>query len=96
MAYVSANLNLMAGGFAGGPRMWDYYAGADAQATVRVANYLSDGFKKGMRSGDWVMVRYASGAGSIHICNQSVAGAIGGSDTVDITDGLAVASTDTD
>lgn len=96
MAYVSANLNLVSGGFAGGPRLWHYAAGADANTAVRVANYFSDGFKKGMRAGDIVFSVTSAFALSIHVVNQAVAGAIGANDTVDLTDGTNVAATDTD
>ena len=96
MAYVSANLNLVSGGFAGGPRLWHYAAGADASTAVRVANYFSDGYKNGMRAGDIVFSVKSDFALSIHVCNSASAGAIGASDTVDLTDGTVVANTDTD
>ena len=96
MAYVTANLNLVAGGAFGGPRLWYYAAGGDANTAVRVANYFSDGYKKGMRTGDIVFSVTSAFALSIHVVNQATAGAIGASDTVDVTDGTNIAATDTD
>ena len=96
MAYNSANLNLMAGGFAGGPRLWHYNAGGDASTVVRVAGFFTDGYKKGMRAGDILYSVTSSFALSIHVVNASTLGALGANDTVDITDGTVIAATDTD
>lgn len=91
MAYVSANLNLIVSSMGDGmPSIWTYKALADAQTAVRVNNFFSDGLAKGCRSGDIVLVTYTSGAASIHAFNSV------SSSSVDLTDGLAVASTDTD
>lgn len=91
MAYVPANLSLMVQTPGATRKWWSYQAGGDAQTAVRVNGYFSDGFNKGMRTGDIVFVDYTSGAGSIHVVNQATA-ALG----VDVTDGQAIASTDTD
>lgn len=96
MAYVSANLNILMQTPGGTFRLWHYLAVADAQATMRVANYFSDGFRRGMRSGDVILAILASGAGAIFVCNSSVSGAPAATDTVDCNDGVAIAVTDTD
>lgn len=97
MAYISANLNLVAGTLGGGGvRLFTYAAGADAQATMRVANYFSDGYRKGLRVGDFIFASLTSGAGAVFIVNQSVSGAPAATDTVDVNDGNAIAVTDTD
>lgn len=90
MAYVSAKLNLMVAAPGGLTRWWSYLAGADAQAAVRVANYFSDAYAKGARTGDLIFVTYDSGAGSVHVVNSATSAAF------DVTDGQAIAATDTD
>jgi hypothetical protein len=96
MAYVPANLNILMGTLGGSFRLWHYAAGADAQTTIRVANYFSDGYRRGMRSGDVILAILTSGAGAIFVCNSSASGAPAATDTVDVNDGLAIAVTDTD
>lgn len=97
MAYVPANLNLLAGSLGGGGgKLWYYAAGADAQATMRVANFFSDGYRRGMRSGDVILAILATGAGAIFVCNSSASGAPAATDTVDVNDGVAIAVTDSD
>jgi hypothetical protein len=96
MAYVPANLNILIGTVGGTFRLWHYAAGADAQATMRVANYFSDGYRRGMRSGDVILAILTTGAGAIFVCNSSVSGAPAATDTVDVNDGVAIAVTDTD
>ena len=90
MAYVSANFNLMAETPGGTRRWWSYDALADAQAAIRVANFFSDAHAKGAKAGDLVFVTYGSFAGSIHVFNAVGVGAN------DLTDGQAIAATDTD
>jgi hypothetical protein len=90
MAYNSANFNMMAETPGGTRRWWSYDAGADAQAAIRVANFFSDAHLKGAKAGDLLLVTYASFAGSIHVFNSV------GASANDLTDGLAVAATDTD
>lgn len=96
MAYNSANLGLLMGNLGGGVRYWDYNALADTQAAVRVSGFMTDGAKRGMVAGDLVFVRYTSRAASIHVVVTATRGAAGANDTVDITDGQAVAATNTD
>jgi hypothetical protein len=90
MAYVSANLNLMAETVGGTHRWWSYIAGADAQTAIRVNNFFSDGFAKGCKQGDLVIATYASGAMSIHQIAVATAA------SVNMTDGLAVSGVNTD
>lgn len=89
MAYVPDNFNLLVQSISG-PKLWHYRALADAQLVIRVANFFTDAHLKGVSAGDLVMVSYGSFAGSIHAFNSVGAGAN------DLTDGLAVLSTDTD
>ena len=91
MAYVTANLNILCALPGGTFRLWHYKAVTDAQATMRVANYFSDAYAKGMRSGDVILAILDSGAGAIFVCNSASAPA-----TVDVNDGVAIAVTDSD
>lgn len=77
-----------------GPRTWIYDAQADAQAAIRVANFFTDAHKLGVKAKDLVLVQYDSFAASIHTFNSVKAA--DGTGTTDLTDGLAVANTDTD
>lgn len=38
------------------PRIWSYLSTADALTTVTASSYFSDGYNRGMRPGDVVMV----------------------------------------
>ncbi|MER9410309.1 hypothetical protein [Mesorhizobium sp. M0589] len=74
-----------------GFRFWKYES-ADAATAVRVNGYFTNGFKLGMRANDIVIVTATgTNATTIHTVNQATA-ALG----VDLTDGLAVGTTDTD
>lgn len=62
MAYVPDNLALADTQVSGyQPRVWRYTTAADADATIVGAGYFSDGFTKGMRSGDLVDVIATTG-----------------------------------
>lgn len=61
MAYVSANLNLLASGMGDGPSLWTYISTADVHGTVEGASFFSDGVAKGMKLGDLVDVVYTTG-----------------------------------
>ncbi len=91
MAYTSATLSLVSNGPNNGiGKLW-YYSSADATTAIRVANYFSDGFARGIRAGDIILhVNSSTFAGQIFICNSATASAC------DVTDGLAIAATDTD
>jgi hypothetical protein len=93
MAYDTTQFNLLVQSIAG-PKLWHYKAGADAQAAIRVNNFFSDAHKKGVAAGDLLIVTYDSFAGSIH--NFNAVKAADGTGNNDLTDGLAVAATDTD
>jgi hypothetical protein len=56
MAYVTANLNLMAAAMGGGNSIW-LYNGTDSHGTVEGADFFSDGAAKGMKVGDCVIVQ---------------------------------------
>lgn len=51
MAYVPANLQLLKGTGPNGTQLWTL-KGIDAIATVRAANFISDGAARGFRIGD--------------------------------------------
>jgi hypothetical protein len=54
MAYVSAQLNQVAGGVAGAPSIWILY-GTDVHTDADAADFISDGVTKGLRTGDIVI-----------------------------------------
>lgn len=54
MAYVSAQLNLLALGVGGSPSLWTMY-GTDIHTDVDAADWISDGAAKGMKVGDHVI-----------------------------------------
>ncbi len=54
MAYVSDNLNKVAGGF-NGQELWTY-KGVDIHTDVDAADFFSDGYAKGMKVDDIVIV----------------------------------------
>lgn len=70
-----------------------FYSSADALSVVRVSGYFSNGYDLGMRAGDIIFIvdNDASPiALSVSVVNAASASA------VDIADGTALASTDTD
>lgn len=102
MAYDSSGFRLLTDALSGaqGPKQWVLDT-TDAIATVNTSNYVSDGYKKGARQGDLVIVRTKAslpgGATSaVHHCwvIDEATGADGMG--IDLTDGLAVTATDTD
>lgn len=102
MAYVSSGFKLMLGGLSGAGQcqMW-LLDSTDAIATVNTSNYVSDGFNKGARQGDFVIVRTRTTTldGAITAVNLCwVIDEATGSDAlgIDLTDGLAVTATDSD
>ncbi|ESY02285.1 hypothetical protein X755_01155 [Mesorhizobium sp. LNJC405B00] len=74
-----------------GFRLWKYES-VDAASLVRVSGYFTNGWQLGMRVNDIVFVTDtdSSNATTIHTVNLASATA------VDLTDGLAVGTTDTD
>jgi hypothetical protein len=62
MAYVADNLALMLNPIGGGlKKIWLYQTTSDADATIVGSGYFSDGYTKGMRSGDVVFAIATTG-----------------------------------
>ena len=75
-----------------GGRIW-WYSSTDNLAAVRVAGYFTNGYDLGMRAGDIIFILDNDAspiALSVSVVNAATASA------VDIADGTALASTDTD
>lgn len=93
MAYTPSTLNLITDGGINGRNgsLWTYFT-TDAPATIDTANYISDGANRGMQVGDIVFaVNSSTYATQIMIVAAVTAG--GGAN---LTDGLAIAATNTD
>jgi len=82
---------LISQGIVGG-RIW-YYESADAIATVNTASYISNGYTLGMRVGDTLIVRDTA-TPTTSLCTVITATASTGA--VDISDGTAIAQTNSD
>lgn len=91
MAYSTSNPPALVMQSIAGPRIWKYDS-ADAATALRVAGYFSNGWKLGMRLND-VVIATQTGNSAVTIHTVNSASATGG---VDVTDGLAVGTTDTD
>jgi hypothetical protein len=91
MAYSTSNPPVLITQGIVGFRIWKYES-VDAATLVRVSGYFTNGWKLGMRVNDIVFVTDtdSSNATTIHTVNAASATA------VDLTDGLAVGTTDTD
>ncbi|SCW39076.1 hypothetical protein SAMN02927900_01294 [Rhizobium mongolense subsp. loessense] len=102
MAYDTSGFKLLLGGLSGAGNMNTWLLDSvDAIATVNTSNYVSDGYKKGARQGDIVIVRTRTTtlSGPVTAVNYCwVIDEATGTDTlgIDLTDGLAVTPTDTD
>jgi len=97
MAYATTNPPFCLGqGIGGGRKLW-FYTTTDAMTDVRVSGYFTNGYSLGMRAGDiicvidndaspisasWAIINAASKSGS--------------TETVDISDGVAITATDSD
>jgi hypothetical protein len=68
MAYVPANLSKVAGGV-GGPAIW-YLTGTDVHTDVDAADFISDGYDKGMKVGD--ILHYVKSTATIGATTHSV------------------------
>lgn len=91
MAYAVANPPaLIASAVGGMARLW-YYKSVDAIATVNTANYFTNGGTLGMKVGDIVLIIDTTNT-LVHIAFVNATG----NGTTDVTDGLAVTSTDGD
>ncbi|OWK18314.1 hypothetical protein AJ88_03805 [Mesorhizobium amorphae CCBAU 01583] len=91
MAYSTSNPPVLITQGIAGFRIWKYES-VDAATLVRVSGYFTNGWQLGMRVNDIVFVTDtdSSNATTIHTVNLASAAA------VDLTDGLAVGTTDTD
>ena len=61
MAYTTATFNIVVPGIGASPTIWTYTNAADAIGTVVADGYFSDGADKGLKAGDWVLVKSTSG-----------------------------------
>lgn len=93
MAYSTSNPpHLLSQLIAGGKKLW-LYASTDAATAVRVSGYFTDGYERGMRAGDILMMVDTDAspiAAQIMIVTSAVPG------TVDMSDGVAITATDSD
>jgi len=89
MAFNAANLHLVGGG--SGQRLW-LYSSTDAATVIRVADYFIDAIEM-LNVNDVLIV--ASATGGTPVVAHMYVNANDGS-TVDVVDGVAVTSTDTD
>lgn len=92
MAYATTNPPVLISQGIAGFRLWKYES-VDAATLVRVNGYFTNGWQLGMRANDIVFVTDTdtSNTTTIHTVNQASAAS-----GVDLTDGLAVGTTDTD
>ncbi|RWF71870.1 hypothetical protein [Mesorhizobium sp.] len=91
MAYSTSNPPVLITQGIAGFRIWKYES-VDAATLVRVSGYFTNGWQLGMRANDIVFVTDtdSSNGTTIHTVNSA------SSSGVDLTDGLAVGTTDTD
>ena len=93
MAYSTLNPPaLIAQGIGETLRLW-VLKGTDAVTAVRVSNYISDGFKRGLRKGDlllYVKTDASPITSQMMIVNEST------TTVCDLSDGTAITATDTD
>lgn len=94
MAYSTSNPpRLVSQGIGtSGAKAWRYDS-TDPATSVRVAGYFTNGYDLGMRAGDTLTVVDTDTSYTTTIHTVNAASATGG---VDITDGLAVGTTDSD
>jgi hypothetical protein len=92
MAYSNTGLRLITQGVGGGGRQW-YYESADPIATVNTAGYFADGYRFGMRVGDTVTVRDTA-TPTTSLCTVMSANPV--TFVADVSDGTAIAQTNTD
>jgi hypothetical protein len=93
MSYNTSNPpRLINSDLAGGTQVWAYRS-TDAAATVRVANYFTNGGSLGMRVGDLVYVTDTDASPVITTLHQVSAT---GDGTTDINDATTITQTDSD
>ena len=62
---IGGNTNVAgSSNFAARTRLWSYLSTADALTTVTASSYFSDGYNRGMRPGDVVMITNSTSSGS--------------------------------
>ncbi|MDM9629539.1 hypothetical protein QTL95_27010 [Rhizobium sp. S152] len=102
MAYDTNGFKLLTDGLSGSSTMKTWLLDSvDAIASVNNSNYVADGYRKGARQGDIVIVRTRTTtiSGPVTAINYCwVIDEATGTDGqgIDLTDGLAVTATDTD
>ena len=93
MAYSTSNPpNLVSQAPAGGRKQW-VYSSTDAVTDVRVSGYFTDGYLRGMRAGDTVLVLDNDASpitGSLCWVTSAT------SNAVDLSDGTTITGTDSD
>lgn len=97
MAYsTSAPPMLLAQTIGGTTRLWVYRT-EDAATAVRVSGYFTNGYSLGMRAGD-LLLAIDTNASPISqqwmVVNESSKS--GSTETVDVSDGVAITATDSD
>lgn len=97
MAYETSNPPfLIAKGVGSGRGVW-MYVDADAITSVRVSGYFTNGYSLGMRAKDIILVVDEDASPiSAQICIVNAASKSGSTETVDISDGVAITATDSD
>lgn len=75
-------------------RLW-IYKSTDAATVVRVTGYISDGYFRGMRAGD-LLIMVDTDASPIAMQLMIVTSVDSSGGSVDLSDGVAVTATDTD
>lgn len=97
MAYATSNPPfLIAQGVAGSRKVW-MYVSTDAASVVRVSGYFTNGYSLGMRANDILIMVDSDAspiAAQIMIVNESSKS--GSTETVDVSDGVAITATDSD
>jgi hypothetical protein len=91
MAYATSNPPVLITQGIAGFRIWKYES-VDAATLVRVSGYFTNGWQLGMRVNDIVFVTDTDSSNATTIHTVNLASSAG----VDLTDGLAVGTTDTD
>lgn len=96
MSYETANPPCVVAQAGASRKIWLYVDG-DAVTDVDASGYFTNGYSLGMRAGD-ILISVDSDASpisaSIHIVNEATKS--GATETVDISNGVAITATDSD
>ena len=97
MAYSTSNPPFCISQGVAGSRKVFMYTSTDAAAVVRVSGYFSNGYSLGMRAGD-LLIQVDTDASPIatQLMIVNEASKSGSTETVDVSDGVAVTATDSD